>query len=203
MKMYYSLLMLFISITASAQDEIRRNFIKIGEDVNWGASIYEGPGVIYERVIGQKNSFNVGVHYIATTKLNDDAIGKDLETKLRGVLLDISYRRYFTQDKPAPNGVFIEPGVAATYMSAKTSYVKYYGPVSSVTYTSNYSTVTPFLNIGYQLLLFEKLVAGFKINMGYMIPVYKNERRPPGTTFELVQSKFLVGFGVAIGFGLY
>lgn len=167
-------LLLLIALGTTAQE--KQNYLKfhLGYDLIIGKPMLSPmkPGISYERLFGEKNSINVGAFgaFQFFEALSENSAGKDYYHKLSGGGAFISYRRYLSKYKPAPTGLFVEPGVDITYFGATTRTGTGVG-IEKVSYKSNYLTTTPFVGFGFNMQTSKNMVYGFKLNLGYLIPV--------------------------------
>jgi hypothetical protein len=170
-------LLLLVALSTTAQE--KQNYLKfhLGYDLIMGKPSLSPmkPGLSYERLFGEKNSINVGAFgaFQFFEAISENSAGKDYYHKLSGGGVFISYRRYLSKYKPAPTGLFVEPGVDITYFGATTRTKTGVG-LAEVSYKSNYLTTTPFVGFGFNMQTSKNMVYGFKLNLGYLIPVTSN-----------------------------
>jgi hypothetical protein len=171
-------LLLLVALGTMAQE--KQNYLKahLGYDFYMGKYSLQltKPGLTYERIFSEHNSINVGAFGVVQffESLTENSAGKDYHNKISGGGVFITYRRYLSKYKPAPTGLFVEPGVDISYLGATTRTDIGVG-LGEVTYKSNYLTTTPFVGFGWNVQISKKLVYScFKLNLGYLIPVTSN-----------------------------
>ncbi len=183
-------LLLLVALGTTAQE--KQNYLKLhlGYDFIVGKPnlMPMKPGISYERLFGEKNSINVGAFgaFQFIEAISENSAGKDYYHKLSGGGVFISYRRYLSKYKPAPTGLFVEPGVDITYYGATTTTGTGVG-IAKVSYKSNYLTTTPFVGIGFNMQTSKNMTYGFKLNLGYLIP------------FEMVKNSEVADYPQATG----
>jgi Protein of unknown function (DUF3575) len=120
---------LFMSISMNAQSYIKINPLSLAFGVI---------GVDYEKVVSDKNSFQVGAGFISRGILG---------TSYTGFSVSGSYRFFISKDD-APKGLFVAPTVGASFIS-----FKYDSGFTGVPSTSNsYTSLSIGGLVGYQWL---------------------------------------------------
>ncbi len=166
----FSVLLILISFSVQAQ---KMNAIK----TNLFSPIIRTGHILYERVINENMSFQLGFFYTGYTD-------RDTDASLKGWGITPEYRYYLTEETPAPAGLYLAPSFRYQTFTVT-------DPVLDET-----GTLTSFgiaLNFGKQMLLKEVILIDVFVGPAYNI---RNLEAPDDIDSPIQGAN---GFGFRIG----